>query len=169
MELKRSRLGKEVVRNAGKIPVIGICGGYQIMGKELIDYGVEHGKVRVKGLGLLDAVTRFENYRKRTVQVVKRVRGNAVILDKIAGQEVWGYEIHKGATKASKPLFEDEGCVSEDRMCWGTYLHGLFWNANVVDALGEYLGVKIKREDDWAEVIAREVERRLKLEAILNF
>ncbi len=169
MELKRSRLGKEIVRKAGEIPVIGICGGYQIMGKELIDYGVEHGKVRVKGLGLLDAVTRFENYRKRTVQVVKRVRGNAVILDKIAGQEVWGYEIHKGVTEASRPLFEDEGCVSEDGMCWGTYLHGLFWNANVVDALGKFLGVKIKREGDWAEVIAGEVDRRLKLEAVLGF
>lgn len=169
MELKKSRLGEEIVRKAGEIPVIGICGGYQIMGKELIDYGVEHGKVRVKGLGLLDAVTRFENYRKRTVQVVKRVRGNAVILDKIAGQEVWGYEIHKGVTEASRPLFEDEGCVSEDGMCWGTYLHGLFWNENVVDALGKYLGVKIKREDDWAEVIAGEVERRLKLGVVLDF
>ncbi|WP_456329462.1 cobyric acid synthase CobQ [Archaeoglobus sp.] len=169
MGLKRSRLGEEIVRKAGEIPVIGICGGYQIMGKELIDYGVEHGKVRVKGLGLLDAVTRFENYRKRTVQVVKRVRGNAVILDKIAGQEVWGYEIHKGVTEASRPLFEDEGCVSEDGMCWGTYLHGLFWNANVVDALGKFLGVKIKREGDWAEVIAGEVEKRLKLRAVLDF
>ncbi|MBO8179104.1 MAG: cobyric acid synthase CobQ [Archaeoglobus sp.] len=169
MELKKSRLGEEIVRKAGEIPVIGICGGYQIMGKELIDYGVEHGKVRVKGLGLLDAVTRFENYRKRTVQVVKRVRGNAVILDRIAGQDVWGYEIHKGVTETSRPLFEDEGCVSEDGMCWGTYLHGLFWNENVVDALGKYLGVKIKREDDWAEVIAGEVERRLKLGVVLDF
>ncbi len=168
MELKRSRLGEEIVRSAGKIPIIGICGGYQIMGEELIDYGVEHGKVRVKGLGLLDAVTRFENYRKRTVQVVKKVVGNAVILDKIAGQDVWGYEIHKGVTEASRPLFEDEGCVSEDGMCWGTYLHGLFWNENVVDALGKHLGVKIKREGDWAEVIAGEVERRLKLDIIFS-
>jgi len=169
MELKKSRLGEEIIMRAGEIPVIGICGGYQIMGKELIDYGVEHGKVRVKGLGLLDAVTRFENYRKRTVQVVKRVRGNAVILDRIAGQDVWGYEIHKGVTEASRPLFEDEGCVSEDGMCWGTYLHGLFWNTNVVDALGKFLGVKIKREGDWADVIAGEVEKRLKLEGILGF
>jgi len=164
MELKRSKLGEEIVRNAGKIPVIGICGGYQIMGRELIDFGVEHGKIRVKGLGLLDAVTKFENYRKRTVQVVKRVRGNAVILDRIVGQEVWGYEIHKGVTftRTSNLLFEDEGCVSDDGMCWGTYLHGLFWNTNVLNALEKYLGVKIKMEDDWAEIIAREVEKRIR-------
>ncbi|WP_202320800.1 cobyric acid synthase CobQ [Archaeoglobus neptunius] len=162
-ELKGSRLGEEIVRNAGKIPVIGVCGGYQIMGRELIDCGVEHAKVKVKGLGLLEAVTKFENFRKRTVQVKKRVNGNAVILDRIAGQEVWGYEIHKGVTESSRPIFEDEGCASEDGMCWGTYLHGLFWNENVVEALGKYLGVRIRMQEEWAEVIAREVEKRLDL------
>ncbi len=168
-ELKRSKLGEELVRKAGKIPVVGVCGGYQIMGRELIDYGVEHAEVRVKGLNLLDAVTRFKSYRKRTVQVRKRVNGNAVILDKIEGQEVWGYEIHKGVTESSRPIFEEEGCVSDDGMCWGTYLHGLFWNQNVVRALGEYLGIKIRMQEEWAEVIAREVERRLELEVVVDF
>ncbi|WP_290596620.1 MULTISPECIES: cobyric acid synthase CobQ [unclassified Archaeoglobus] len=168
-DLKRSRLGEDIIRRAGEIPVIGICGGYQIMGRELVDCGVEHGKVRVRGLGLLDAVTRFEKFEKRTVQVVKRVNGEGVILDRIAGQKVWGYEIHKGITESSRPVFENDGCVSEDGMCWGTYLHGLFWNSNVMKALGNYLGVKIEREDDWVEVIAREVERRLKLEVVFEF
>ncbi len=169
VELKKSKLGEELVRRAGDIPVIGICGGYQIMGRELIDFGVEHGAVRIKGLGLLDAVTKFENYKKRTVQVVKRVNGNAVILDKIAGQNVWGYEIHKGVTEARRPVFGEEGCASEDGMCWGTYLHGLFWNDNVVEALGSYLGVRIKKQGEWAEVIAEEVERRLDFSQVLNF
>jgi adenosylcobyric acid synthase len=168
-DLKRSRLGEDIIRKAGEIPVIGICGGYQIMGRELVDCGVEHGKVRVRGLGLLDTVTRFEKFEKRTVQVVKRVNGEGVILDRIAGQKVWGYEIHKGITESSRPIFENDGCVSEDGMCWGTYLHGLFWNSNVTEALGNYLGVKIEREDDWVEVIAREVERRLKLEVVFEF
>ncbi len=169
IDLKRSRLGEEIVRKAGKIPVIGICGGYQIMGRELIDCGVEHGSVKVKGLCLLNAITKFESYRKRTVQVRKRVNGNAVILDRIEGQKVWGYEIHKGITESSRPVFEDEGCVSDDGMCWGTYLHGLFWNRNVVGALGEYLGIKIRMQEEWAEVIAREVEERLELEVAVNF
>lgn len=167
IELKKSRLGEEIIKS--EVPVIGICGGYQIMGKEIVDHGIEHGKIRIKGLGLLDAVTRFENYKKRTVQVVKKVRGNAVILDKIAGQDVWGYEIHKGVTESWNPVFEDEGCVSEDGMRWGTYLHGLFWNSNVVEALGKYLDVKIEKEYDWVEVIAEEVEKRVNLETILDF
>ena len=166
VELKRSKLGEEIVRKAGRVPVIGICGGYQIMGKELIDYGVEHGKIRIRGLGLLDAITEFKNYRKRTVQVKKRVNGNAVILDRIGGEEVWGYEIHKGVTEAKRPVFDDEGCVSEDGMCWGTYLHGLFWNDNVIEAVSKYLDVEIKRGEDWAEFIAEKVESRLNLEPL---
>ena len=166
VELKRSKLGEEIVRKAGRVPVIGICGGYQIMGKELIDYGVEHGKIRIRGLGLLDAITEFKNYRKRTVQVKKRVNGNAVILDRISGEEVWGYEIHKGVTEAKRPVFDDEGCVSEDGMCWGTYLHGLFWNDNVIEAVSKYLDVEIKRGKDWAEFIAEKVESRLNLEPL---
>lgn len=161
--LKASKLGEEIVRKAGEIPVIGICGGYQIMCRELVDMGVEHGRIRAKGLGLLDAVTEFREYRKRTVQVEKRVNGNAVILDRIRGEKVWGYEIHKGITRASNPIFEDDGCASEDGMCWGTYLHGLFWNENVLRALGGYLGIKFRQKEDWADLIADEVERRLDL------
>ncbi len=168
VELKNSRLGEEIVEKAGEIPIIGICGGYQMMGRELIDMGVEHGKLRVRGLGLLDAVTRFEKYEKRTAQVVKRVNGDGVILDWIAGQKVWGYEIHKGVTESARPVFEDEGCVSEDGMCWGTYLHGLFWNENVLKALGKYLGVRIKRQENWADVIAGEVEKRVELGVVMD-
>ncbi len=83
--LKASRAGEEIVRRAGEIPIIGICGGYQIMCRELVDLGVEHERVRVKGLGLLDAVTEFREYRKKTVQVEKRVNGNAVILGQDKG------------------------------------------------------------------------------------
>ncbi len=76
---------------------------------------------------------------------------------------MWGYEIHKGITMSSNPILEDDGCASEDGMCWGTYLHGLFWNENVQRALGGYLGIKFGQKDDWADFIADEVERRLDL------
>ncbi len=158
-ELKRSRLGEEIVKYAGEKVVIGICGGYQMLGRELIDYGVEHGTVRVKGLGLLDTITEFKDFKKKTVQVVRKITGSAAIIDKIRGEKVWGYEIHKGVTHTRNPIFEDEGCASEDGMVWGTYLHGLFWNECIIRALSDYIGVKIKREEDWAEIIAREVEK----------
>ncbi|MDK2876156.1 MAG: adenosylcobyric acid synthase [Archaeoglobaceae archaeon] len=165
--LKSSQLYDEIKKIAGKKLIIGICGGYQILGKELIDYGVEHGRIRVKGLGLLDAETRFEEYKKKTVQVCKRVTGDAEILRKIRGETVWGYEIHKGITISKKPIFEDEGCQSDDGMCWGTYLHGLFWNENVLRAIGEYLGVRLELRDQF-DLLAKEVEKRLNLSELLS-
>lgn len=165
--LKSSPLYDEIKKIAGKKLIIGICGGYQILGKELIDYGVEHGRIRVKGLGLLDAETRFEEYKKKTVQVCKRVTGDAEILRKIRGETVWGYEIHKGITMSKKPIFEDEGCQSDDGMCWGTYLHGLFWNENVLRAIGEYLGVRLELRDQF-DLLAKEVEKRLNLSELLS-
>ncbi len=168
-ELKRSRIWNELRRAKRNCVVIGICGGYQILGKELVDFGVEHGRVKVKGLGLLDAVTVFRSYRKKTMQVEKKVTGEAAILDRIRGKTVWGYEIHKGVTFASNPVFEDEGCASYDGMCWGTYLHGLFWNACVVKALGSFLGVKIRGGENWIDVLADEVEKRVNIEPLLSY
>ncbi|MEM4472864.1 MAG: cobyric acid synthase CobQ [Archaeoglobaceae archaeon] len=159
-ELKNSRMAEEIKKMAGKKLIIGICGGYQMLGKKIEDRGVEHGHLTIKGLGLLNAETRFESYKKITVQVSKKVTGDAEILKRIKGEIVWGYEIHKGVTVADRPIFEDEGCQSDDGMCWGTYLHGLFWNQNVIRAVGEYLGVKIEHRD-WLEVLVSEVEKRL--------
>jgi adenosylcobyric acid synthase len=167
-ELKSAGIDESLKRIAGKIPIIGICGGYQMLGKELIDRGVEHGNIRAKGLGLLDAVTIFDEFKKRTVQVVKTVTGDAVIIDKIKGQKVWGYEIHKGKTFASKPVFEDDGCASDDGMVWGTYLHGLFSNENVLKAFADYLGVKIDKGEDWIDKFAEVVERNIDIEYIIR-
>lgn len=166
-ELKSAGIDEKIKKIAGRIPVIGICGGYQMLGKELIDRGVEHGYIRAKGLGLLDAVTVFDEFKKRTVQVVKKVTGDAVIIDRIKGQEVWGYEIHKGKTFADNPIFEDDGCASEDGMTWGTYLHGLFSNDNVLKALSDYLGVKMDKTKDWIDRFAEVFERNVDVEKII--
>ncbi len=56
------------MRESG-IPIIGICGGYQILGKKLIDTGFESSAGTYKGLGLLDCITRFASYEKNTFQV----------------------------------------------------------------------------------------------------
>ncbi len=167
-ELKSAGVDEKLGKIAGKIPVIGICGGYQMLGKEIIDKGVEHDYVRVKGLGLLDAVTVFDEFKKKTVQVVKTVTGDAVILDKIKGQKVWGYEIHKGKTFASNPIFEDDGCASDDGMVWGTYLHGLFSNDNVLKAIAEYLNVKFVKPKSWIDEFAEVVKNSLDIEFILK-
>jgi adenosylcobyric acid synthase len=166
--LRNSGMEEKLKKIAGKTPIIGICGGYQILGREIVDKGVENSWTRVRGLGLLDAVTIFDEFKKKTIQVEKKVTGNAVILDKIKGENVWGYEIHKGKTVASKPVFEDDGCSSDDGMVWGTYLHGLFTNVNVAKAVADYLGIRYIQSEDGVEVFAKTVMEKVDVWAILR-
>jgi len=167
--LKEAGMHEKLRRFAKDKPVIGICGGYQMLGRELVDFGVEHGYVKAKGIGLLDAVTEFKEFRKVCRQVERKVNGNAVILEKIKGKSVWGYEIHKGVTKASNPVFDDEGCASDDGMVWGTYMHGLFWNDCIVKAVCKYLDVDVPPMTDGIEVLAKVVEVKLDIDAILGW
>ena len=122
---------------AAGTPVIGICGGYQMLGRRILDpEGVESPAAEVSGLGLLDVETTFLA-AKRTVRVTGAASGAALAA---AGTPVRGYEIHMGRTTpapGSAPLVnvavvgrgEDphaDGAVSADGLVCGTYLHGLF-------------------------------------------
>ena len=81
------------VRTAG-LPVIGICGGYQMLGRTLIDAGFESAAGTYKGLGLLDCTTHFTSYDKNTTQVTRAARNVPPILSAMG--TVTGYEIHMG-------------------------------------------------------------------------
>jgi adenosylcobyric acid synthase len=119
-------------------PVVGICGGYQMLGRRIEDpLGVEGGDV--DGLGLLDAVTTFEP-EKRTVRAAGTLTG-AGLGDQ--GTAARGYEIHMGRTtlgpgarsltrleEADGTVFDD-GAVSSELPVCGTYLHGLFDEAGL--------------------------------------
>jgi adenosylcobyric acid synthase len=121
------------------IPILGICGGYQMLGTEIVDSGIESRPGQYKGLGLLDVVTRFGEYRKSTRQTSHRARPVAPILSGMG--TVRGYEIHMGETERTGSLeaFEGEGSVSADGLVIGTYMHGLFQNPSAVHALLSYL------------------------------
>lgn len=127
-----------------KVPIIGICGGYQMLGKTITDSGIEGSDgnaVSISGLGLLGISTDFSKYEKQTVQVKKTVTGTGPILGRITGQQVSGYEIHMGLTNLGEGAhaFDDDGCTDRTGLIWGTYLHGLFENENLRDAFLEYL------------------------------
>jgi adenosylcobyric acid synthase len=139
VEMKRSGMDRQILA-LKDTPVLGICGGYQMLGKEIIDCGIEDTIGSVPALGLLDAVTRFDLYEKKTVQVRKRVTGGGPILEKIRGQEVNGYEIHMGVTSHSgEAAFSDDGAVASEGLVIGTYLHGIFENENFRNAFLDYL------------------------------
>ncbi len=116
--------------------VIGICGGYQMMGKWVHDpEKVEGNDPSMPGLGLLPVETVLEE-KKTTEQCTFRFRE--------IPQECRGYQIHMGRTTATEetnpsPLAliheeEPDGYFLNDR-CWGTYIHGILDNRTVLDDL----------------------------------
>lgn len=121
------------------IPVIGICGGYQMLGTTLIDAGFESDAGTYQGLGLLDCVTHFASYTKNTTQVTRHACDVPPLLSAMG--EVSGYEIHMGVTEpgSSREALHGDGRVSDDGLVFGTYLHGLFQNVSAANALLSYL------------------------------
>jgi adenosylcobyric acid synthase len=105
--------------------VLGLCGGYQMLGREIADpEGIEGKPGKVPGLGLLDLVT--------VMTPDKRVTETTAI-HPASGTEVRGYEIHLGRTEGpdrARPMFsvsgQPEGAVREDGRVMGSYLHGMF-------------------------------------------
>ncbi|MCX9073618.1 MAG: cobyric acid synthase, partial [Candidatus Methanoperedens sp.] len=111
-ELRMKGMDVKIITEAKKgTPVIGICGGYQMLGTEIVDSGIEGtgGEVSLRGLGLLDVSTRFCEYKKRTEQVEKIITGDGEILGLIKGERVRGYEIHMGETRSNGHAFGDDG------------------------------------------------------------
>ncbi len=140
--LKESGLAKQIkaFADAGKL-IVGICGGYQILGKKLYDpKGIECGITEIDGLGLLDIETVFEA-EKVTTQVQGIINEELPgPFKNLSGKTISGYEIHMGVStlgQAAKPLLtirqrlgeevlNAEGCISQGGNVMGTYLHGVF-------------------------------------------
>ncbi len=105
--------------------VLGLCGGYQMLGREIADpEGIEGKPACVAGLGLLDVTT--------TMTPDKRVTETAAV-HPASGTEVRGYEIHLGCTEGpdrARPMFtvqgQPEGAMRADGRVMGSYLHGMF-------------------------------------------
>jgi adenosylcobyric acid synthase len=109
--------------------VVGICGGFQMLGSAVRNAGLESvdGKLdEVEGLGLLPVKTEFSR-NKRVKEVTKSLKGYGPLSG--AEGDVTGYEIHMGEScvtgEVKNPL--GQGSAATDRVL-GTYLHGLFEN-----------------------------------------
>ncbi len=104
--------------------IVGICGGYQILGKTINDpHGIESNEGHISGLGLLDMETTLDPGK-----TLMRKSGTHLV----SGQMVYGYEIHHGLSQSHLPQvleFDDRsgcGVMTENELIWGCYLHGLF-------------------------------------------
>ncbi len=124
-------------------PVLGICGGCQMLGEVIDDpHGVESTETQVRGLGILALRTHFER-EKTTAQVRARVLRPSFLTDgAVVEEDVRGYEIHMGMVepghREASPFeirsrngrmeVRSDGAISSDGMVVGTMLHGLFEN-----------------------------------------
>jgi len=170
--LRRVGLAGAICELAEKgIPVVGICGGYQMLGHTISDPdGVESAEGQVEGLGLLPVDTLFEAV-KATYQARARIETNRGFFAEIEGQEIEGYEIHMGYSRGGEPAFRllvrgdqpvdaSDGAVDERGRVFGTYLHGLFDNPNLRRAWLRSLGWDAAFSGlSMAEVREREYDR----------
>lgn len=134
-------------------PIVGICGGYQMMGREVQDPDhTESDQDKVMGLGLIDSITVFAA-DKVTHQVKAAATNHQFLGINFSGDNLTGYEIHMGRTqflspvdhaftiitRSGEPINIPDGAVSSDGLVMGTYLHGIFDNdayrRAVLDAL----------------------------------
>ncbi|MFC7221884.1 cobyric acid synthase [Halalkalicoccus sp. GCM10025322] len=109
-------------------PIVGLCGGYQMLGERITNADVEGigDRETVEGFGLLPVETRFSS-KKRVERVERELRGVGPLSG--ADGRVSGYEIHMGETTPLEAVARPfgEGGAATDRAL-GTYLHGLFEN-----------------------------------------
>jgi adenosylcobyric acid synthase len=140
--LRQSGLAERIVALAKThTPVVGICGGYQMLGQTLADPdGLEaEPGTRSAGLGLLPIETTFAG-DKHTVQVQATLRAEVGPFAALRGTPIQGYEIHMGRSQPTDQSLPSlcqvghlaeghfDGALSHEGHIWGTYLHGLFDN-----------------------------------------
>lgn len=161
--------------------VFGICGGYQMLGKTLLDPDAIEGSGSIEsGLGLLDIETTFVP-SKKTVQVTGQLA---------SGDEVSGYEIHLGRsirlghTRSFIQLHDgrEDGAIGYEGRIIGTYLHGIFHNRlftrKYFNAIRAQKGLNVlpldvksdaEQRDEAYEMLDRHVRQRMKMNIIYDW
>ena len=152
--------------------VVGICGGYQMLGRRVLDPDGTEGDVReMDGLGLLDIETRMDRQK-----IVRNSKPVSVEFD----LPLDGYEIHMGKTSGpdcARPMIGTingpDGATSADGNVRGCYLHGLFNSDAYRARMLERLGVEVTARNHLGEVeraldeLAAAIEKHLDVEALL--
>ena len=145
--LRQSGLEAELLKCHEKgVFLMGICGGFQMLGKRLCDPEQVEDGGELRGMGLLDVETVFrpEKHRAQTAGTVARLSGQ---LEPLSGCAVRGYEIHMGETvytETAQPFAmltdgRKDGCVCADGTVCGTYLHGIFDTPELTQKLVQLL------------------------------
>jgi adenosylcobyric acid synthase len=141
--LRQQGFEEQIIKlvNSGT-PLIGICGGYQMLGKQISDPDhTESNLDTISGLGLLDIATTFTP-NKITHQVTANCSSNGFLGLNLTYENLIGYEIHMGQTeflqtaehaftitsRSNQLSNSADGVVRSDGLVMGTYIHGIFDN-----------------------------------------
>jgi adenosylcobyric acid synthase len=143
--LRRSGLADKILDYAANKngTIIGLCGGFQMLGKQVLDKDHLESKTgSAEGLSLLPVATSLQ--KAKTLRQITAVHI-------ASGSKVLGYEIHHGKTlleKGCKPAFNirgtdaADGAISKDGRIWGTYIHGVFDDFEMRDSFINALRAK---------------------------
>lgn len=160
------------LRLDGKL--MGICGGYQMLGQTIADpLGIEGKAGESQGLGYLDVTTVLEQEKQ-----LKQVSG-ILTLPNQASVPVRGYEIHAGVTtgvQVDAPIQLESGLDGQlglDNQVFGTYLHGIFERQEACDAILSWAGLEATQTPDFDQIreqgidrVADTIEQYLDLESL---
>jgi len=152
------------LRYGGKL--IGVCGGYQMLGKLISDpHAIESGLETLSGFGFLDINTKLEPEKQ-----LKRVNGK-ITAHGFNSIDISGYEIHCGVSSANSELqtlieltssngtIKNDGYINQDNNVLGTYLHGLFDQAETCDQLLNWAGIKTDSATDLNALREQQLDR----------
>ena len=152
-------------------PVLGLCGGYQMLGRRIADpHGIEGVSGAIDGLGLLDVETTLQ-----PVKALRHVTGEAL------GGRFSGYEMHMGETGGGDTVrpfarlddWRVDGAISASGTVMGSYVHGLFGDAGLRGALLAHMGIAATGQDYTADVdraldeIAASLEEHVDITALI--
>jgi len=190
--LRMTARDQEIIREASRgIPIIGICGGYQMLGVTIHDpQGIESAKTITAGLSLLCVTSRFAPV-KSTHQIKARSLLGRGILARAKGAVIRGYEIHMGQTsgphttqpfqieqRSAQSCSDLDGALSEDGNVLGTYIHGLFHNDDLRRAILSELAARKGKQlpavtssfslDEQYDRLADHVRKSLNMDLILR-
>lgn len=160
--MRESGLEASVKKMAERIPVFGICGGYQMLGNSIADpdHAEEGGEMRGMELLPIDTILLPQKTLKQVEGKLNDVDG---IFAGLSGQDYTGYEIHMGDTVSDQG--EQLPQLVHSGMVYGTYIHSIFDKGGIVSEIAKTLaknkGIDLEAENaiDYAELKEREYDK----------
>ena len=166
--LRNSGLEEKLLEYSKLGRILGICGGYQMLGEEILDpHKVESENLSVKGIGIIPCITKLT-----TEKTMTRSEGITSL-----GDKVYGYEIHMGETIAKgeynyfvnltssngEETSINDGYISEDRKIMATYLHGVLdsssFRETILNAIRREKGLIEKKSSKYEAIRDKEIDK----------